>query len=135
MTLAEFYPAIKLAHVGLVSASGGLFAVRGLAVLLGSAAAMRAPLRRLSYAIDTGLLAAALLLLAALQLNPFSTPWLAAKLVLLAGYVVLGSLALKRASTRPRQVLAYGAALLCFAMMYAVARRHDPLGLLVLLAP
>jgi uncharacterized membrane protein SirB2 len=136
MTLVEFYPAIKLAHVGLVSASGSLFALRGLAVLLGSAAAMRAPVRYLSYAIDTALLAAALLLLAVLQLNPFTTPWLAAKLVLLVAYIALGSLALKRARTPMRRMLAFGAALLCFALMYSIARSHDPFGFFpVLLAP
>lgn len=130
MTITEFYLAIKATHIGLVLASGSLFALRGLGVLLGSATAMRAPARRLSYAIDTALLTAAVLLLAILHLNPFTTPWLAAKLVLLVAYIVLGSLALKRARSRPHRALAFCAALLCFAAIYAIARRHDPLGFL-----
>lgn len=130
MTLAEFYPTIRLAHIGLVLASASLFALRGLGVLLGSAAAMQVPVRRLSYAIDTALLAAALLLLAILQLNPFTTPWLAAKLGLLVAYIGFGSLALKRARTRARRALAFCAALLCFAAIFAIARSHDPLGFL-----
>jgi len=130
MTLATLYPAIKAAHVGLVLASGSLFALRGLGVLAGVALAMRTPVRRLSYAIDTALLAAALLLLLTLGLNPFTTPWLAAKLVLLLVYIALGSLALKRARTRARRAWAFGAALLCFAAMLAIARQHDPWGFL-----
>ncbi len=128
MTPAEFYPVVKATHIGLVLASGGLFALRGLTVLLGCGAAMRAPVRYLSYAIDTALLAAALALLAILHLNPFTTPWLAAKLALLIAYIVLGSLALRRAHTLPRRALAFAAALLCFGAMYSIARRHDPLG-------
>jgi uncharacterized membrane protein SirB2 len=128
MTPAELYPVVKATHIGLVLASGGLFVLRGLAVLLGCSVAMRAPVRHLSYAIDTALLAAALALLAILHLNPFTTPWLAAKLALLIAYIVLGSLALKRAHTLPRRALAFAAALLCFGAMYSIARRHDPLG-------
>jgi uncharacterized membrane protein SirB2 len=128
MTLVEFYPAIKTAHIGLVLASGGLFVLRGLAVLLGRSVAMRAPVRHLSYAIDTALLAAALALLAILHLNPFTIPWLIAKLALLVAYIVLGSLALRRAHTLPRRMLAFAAALLCFGAMYSIARRYDPLG-------
>lgn len=128
MTLVELYPVVKTMHIGLVLASGSLFVLRGVAVLLGYSVAMRAPVRYLSYAIDTALLAAALLLLAMLHLNPFTTPWLAAKLALLVAYIVLGSLALRRARTLPRRALAFVAALLCFGAMYSIARRHDPLG-------
>ncbi|MGP1667830.1 MAG: SirB2 family protein [Rhodanobacter sp.] len=128
MTLVEFYPAIKTAHIGLVLASGGLFVLRGLGVIFERNEAMRASVRYLSYGIDTALLAAALLLLAILHLNPFTTPWLIAKLALLVTYIVLGSLAFRRTRTRSRRVMAFVAALLCFGAMYSIARRHDPLG-------
>lgn len=130
MSLAELYPFIKQTHIGLVIVSGSLFAIRGLAGLLGFTTAMRAPVRYVSYAIDTVLLTSALLLLTALRVNPFATPWLTAKLTLLVCYIVCGSLALKRARTRPRRALAFSAALLCFAMMFLIARSHDPLGFL-----
>jgi len=130
MTLAELYPAIKILHVGLALASGTLFALRGVGVLAGLALPMRAPVRYASYAIDTALLAAALALLAILRLNPFATPWLAVKLAFLAAYIVLGSLALKRARGRAAKALALAGALLCFTAMVAVARSHDPLGFL-----
>ncbi|HQZ30599.1 MAG TPA: SirB2 family protein [Arenimonas sp.] len=125
-----FYLQIKAVHVAMVIASGGLFALRGAAVLAGARWAMAAPLRYLSYTIDTALLTAALMLLTALKLNPFVVPWLSVKLALLVVYVVLGSLALKRARSRRARAGFYLAALATFGFMYFVARTHSPLGLL-----
>ncbi|MBN9372754.1 SirB2 family protein [Hydrogenophaga sp. YM1] len=133
MDLLMAYPWIKAAHVALALTSGGLFAARGVGVLLGSAAPLAAPVRRLSQLIDTALLMAALLLLAALRLNPFATPWLQLKLGLLVAYIVLGTLALRRARTPTGRAMAFAAALACFAAMVAVARAHDPAVLLRLL--
>lgn len=129
MALAEFYPAIKASHVGLVMLSGALFAARGSGVLLGAAWPRAALARRGSQVIDTALLTAALLLLATLQLNPFTTPWLATKLGLLVAYIGFGTMAL-RAASRAGKAVAFAAALLCFGAMVAVARTHDPLGFL-----
>ena len=128
MTLAELYPAVKSLHVGLAITSGTLFAVRGIGVLMGATTPTSRPLRRLAQAIDTTLLAAALLLLAILGLNPVTTPWLAAKLALLVAYIVLGILALHVAPTRAGKALAFVGALTCFVLMYAIAHTHDPLG-------
>ena len=130
-----FYLQIKAVHIAAVLASGGLFALRGAGVLAGQRWAMAAPLRYLSYGIDTVLLTAALMLLTRLKLNPFVVPWLSVKLTLLVCYVVLGTLALKRARTPRGQALCYAAALGCFAFMYFVARTHHPLGLLRELGP
>ena len=130
MALADHYLLIKASHVGLAMLSGGLFAGRGVGVLLGAAMPMSASVRRLSQVIDIALLAAALLLLATLQLNPFATPWLLAKLMLLVAYIVLGTMALRRARTLTGKVLAFAAALTCFVMMFTIARTHDPLGFL-----
>ncbi len=123
-----FYAQIKLVHVIAVLCSGGLFAVRGALVLGGVRWAMSAPLRWLSYLIDTVLLTAALMLLTALHLNPFAVPWLAVKLGLLPVYIVLGSLALKRGRSTRMQTAAYVAALAVFAFIGMVARAHHPLG-------
>ena len=128
--MIEFYFQIKMVHVVAVLASGGLFAIRGALVLAGVKWAMAAPLRYLSYTIDTVLLTAALMLLSALKLNPFVVPWLSVKLALLVLYVVLGSLALKRARSRRARALFYAGALATFAFMYFVARAHHPLGIL-----
>jgi uncharacterized membrane protein SirB2 len=130
MVLAEFYPLIKASHVGLALLSGGLFAGRGVGVLLGATAPMAPRVRRLSQVIDTALLVAALLLLSILQTNPFATPWLLAKLALLVAYIVFGTLALRRAPTHAGKALAFIAALTCFVMMIAMARTRDPWGVL-----
>ena len=126
--MIEFYIPVKSVHVAAVLASGGLFALRGLLVLSGRIWAMSAPLRYLSYSIDTVLLTAALMLATMLPGAVFSNGWLALKLLLLLIYVVLGSFALKRGrSTRSRTVF-FIAAITVYAFMYSVARTHQPLG-------
>src|SRR6478609_5733272 len=100
MGLMAFYPQIKWVHIAAISASGSLFALRGALVQAGRPRwAMAAPVRYLSYTIDTVLLTAALMLLTILPGAMFANGWLVVKLVLLVAYVVLGSLALKRAPT------------------------------------
>ena len=109
---------------------GGLFAGRGIGVLLGATMPMSPVVRRCSQVIDTALLVAALLLLVTLQLFLFAVPWLLAKLVLLVAYIGFGILALRRAPTLAGKGLAFAAALLCFVMMLMIATTHDPLGFL-----
>lgn len=128
--MIEFYPAIKLLHVAAVLASGSLFLVRGLAHNLGASWAMAAPLRYLSYAIDTLLLVAAVTLAVMLHQYPFVHGWLTAKVVLLIVYILLGSLALKRGRTRAIRLGCWLAALGTYAMIISVALSHDPLGFL-----
>lgn len=128
MTLAEFYPQIKAAHVALVAFSGTLFAARGAAVLAGRAWPMTRGLRVASVAIDTLLLAAGVALWYLLSLQPLRDAWLGSKLLLLVLYVVLGTLALKR-----RCAWAYIAAIACFAFMVSIALAHHPLGVLKVL--
>jgi uncharacterized membrane protein SirB2 len=130
--MADLYPAIKPIHVALVLASGALFAVRGAAVLAGRRWAMARPLRLTTYAIDTVLLVAGILLAVMLRMDPTATPWLAVKLALLPVYIVLGSMALKRA--RSARVAWYAAAVVVYVFMISVARQHDPWGFLRLAA-
>lgn len=130
----EFYLHIKWVHVAAVIGSGALFLLRGLAVQGGARWAMAAPLRYLSYSIDTVLLTAALMLLTILPGAVFANGWLAAKLMLLVAYVGLGSYALKRGSTRRRRLACYLAALTVYGSMYTIARAHHPLGVLYALA-
>jgi uncharacterized membrane protein SirB2 len=128
--MLEFYPQIKFVHVAAVIASGSLFALRGALMLARSRVANHPALRYLSYAIDTTLLTAALMLVAILHQYPFVQAWLTAKVLLLVVYIVLGTLALKRGRTRGVQVACYFAALLVFAFIVSVARAHDPRGFL-----
>ena len=127
--MMEFYPQIKWVHVAAVLASGTLFLVRGLALQLDARWAMSAPLRYLSYSIDVVLLTAALMLATLLHQYPFVHAWLTVKVLLLMGYIVLGSLALKRGRTKPARVLYWIAALLVYGFIISVARAHHPLGI------
>jgi uncharacterized membrane protein SirB2 len=86
---------------------------------------MAPPLRGACVAIDTLLLAAGVTLWALLSLQPLRDAWLGTKLALLLVYVVLGTLALKRASA-----WAYAAALACYLFMVSVALARHPLGAL-----
>ena len=126
--MIEFYPQVRAVHIGAVLASGALFALRGAGVLGGMRWPMAAPLRYLSYSIDTTVLTAALMLVAMLPAAVFANHWLTAKLLLLVIYVVLGSFALKRGrSTRVRGIC-FGAAVAVYVFMFGVARAHQSLG-------
>lgn len=129
--MIEFYPQIRWLHIVAVLASGSLFLLRGLLLQSGrQSLATGAPLRYLSYSIDTALLTAALLLLTILPPAMFANGWLTAKIVLLPVYVVLGSFALKRGRTPRVRQACYLLALLVFGFMFSIARSHHPLGVL-----
>lgn len=128
MDWPALYTGLKHAHITLVLLSGGLFALRGLAVLRGASWGMARAVRLASYGIDTLLLLAGASLWWLLGLHPVQAPWLGSKLLLLALYIVLGSLALKRARTTMLRVVCFVAALACFAFMLSVARLHHPWG-------
>jgi uncharacterized membrane protein SirB2 len=123
-----YYLQIKAVHVLAVLLSGGLFALRGAAVLAGARWPMAAPLRFLSYTVDTVLLTAALMLFTLLPGAMFANGWLATKMLLLVGYVTLGSIALKRAATARGRATTYAAAVGVFVAMLGIARAHHPLG-------
>src|SRR5512138_275865 len=131
--MIEFYPQIKTVHIAAVIASGLLFLIRGGAVQVGAGWAMAAPLRYLSYTIDTVLLTAALMLATILHQFPFVQGWLTAKVLLLVCYVVLGSFALKRGRTRGVRMACWSAALLVYLLIIGIARAHHPLGIIALL--
>ena len=127
--MLEFYPQIKAVHILCVLLSGALFALRGTLVLAGrNGAAQWAPVRYLSYSIDTTLLTAALMLLTILPGALFANGWLTTKMVLLVVYVVLATLALKRANNRRARAICFALALGTYFFMLGVARMHHPLG-------
>ena len=134
--MEEFYLQIRSVHIGAVLASGGLFLLRGLGVNAFTAAwPMWAPVRYLSYTIDTVLLTAALMLMTVVHQYPFVHAWLTVKVLLLVAYIMLGSFALKRGATRQARFACYVAALLVFGFIYTVARAHNPLGIFAAALP
>jgi uncharacterized membrane protein SirB2 len=89
-----------------------------------SSIGMSAPIRYSSYAIDTVLLAAAVWLAILLHRTPFVDLWITVKVGLVVTYVVLGSLALKRAPTPRAKRTCFVLALLVFATIYWFARHR-----------
>ena len=126
--MIEFYPQVRAVHIGAVLISGAVFALRGAGVLSGMRWPLSAPVRYLSYSIDTTLLTAALMLVAMLPAAVFANHWLTVKLVLLVIYVVLGSFALKRGRSARARAICFGIAVAVYAFMFGIARTHQPLG-------
>lgn len=127
--LAEYYIQIRSVHIASVLVSGAVFMLRGLLIQLDRKGfALAAPVRYISYSIDTVLLVSALLLVAILPWAMFSNGWLATKLVLVVVYVVLGTLALKRGRTARVRSICYVIALLTFIFIIGIAIAHQPLG-------
>jgi len=126
--MTEYYLQIKFVHILCVALSGALFATRGLLRLADSRIANHAALRWSSYAIDTTLLTAALMLLGIVHQYPFVNGWLTAKVLLLVVYVVLGSFALRRAHSRRSAAVWFVSALVVFAAIVGAAVMHDARG-------
>lgn len=127
--MIEFYPQIRHLHIAMVLLSGALFVLRGAGTLAGGRWPKSWPVRWTSYAIDTTLLTAALMLLTMLPWAVFSNGWLTAKIVLLVVYIALGIMALKDARDIGTRAALYVAALLVYAFMISIARAHHPLGI------
>jgi uncharacterized membrane protein SirB2 len=127
--MAEYYLALRHAHIGFAILSVSLFTLRGCLMLARSPHVDPAWLRYPSYLIDTLLLTAALMLTSVVHQYPFGNGWLTMKVMLLVVYVVLGSIALKRGRTRRIRIAAFVAALLTVGFLVTVARAHHPLGL------
>lgn len=110
------YLAVKHLHMGCAALSGSLFLLRGVWMLRASSMLQRRWVRVVPHCIDTVLLASALVLVFWSGQYPFAQPWLGAKVVALLLYIALGAVALKR-----RSAAAFGAALLTFGYIAAVA--------------
>jgi uncharacterized membrane protein SirB2 len=122
---------LKQIHVFSVLLSFALFLSRGAWVLAGRSLPRHPILRALPHTVDTVLLGSALWLTTVIQQFPFRDAWLTVKVVLLVVYIVLGSLALRRAPTRAGRAIAFVAAVVTFLFMFSVARYRHPLGALL----
>lgn len=129
--MIEFYPQIRYVHILAVTLSGCLFAVRGLAALMGMRWPRWALVRYLSYTIDTTLLTAGLMLVGILPAALFGNGWLALKLGLVVVYVVLGVLAMRQRFGRGVRALLYLLALAVFLWIVGIARMHHAWGWLL----
>ncbi len=128
--MIEHYFALKAIHVGCAVLTIALFFARGLLMISGSPLLQQRATRIVPVVIDTVLLASAIALTMTIHQYPFTTSWLTAKVVLLAVYIVLGSIALRRGRTRAIRIAAFVAALVTVAFLVTVALSHQPLGFL-----
>ena len=127
--MSEHYLALRHLHIGCAILTISLFSFRGFLMMAGSPLQGSRVLRFLPIAVDTMLLATALMLTTVIRLYPFSTGWLTMKVVLLVAYIILGSIALRRGRTRAVRIVAFVAALCTVGFLVTVARSHSPLGI------
>lgn len=121
------YLLVKYVHVGSVVLSLAGFAARGALMLAGSPLLQARFVRLAPHVVDTVLLASAAWLAWMLQQYPFVHGWLTAKVLGLLAYIVLGTVALRRGSTKGVRAAALAAALLAAAYVVAVALTRQPL--------
>lgn len=114
------YLALKHLHLGLAGLAIVLYLLRGIGLISGGGAFSGRIWRILPHAIYTALLAAGATL--ATMGGLWTEAWLWTKLALLAGFVVLGAMALKPTSALPkgRRIGLWGMGLVVFVMILAV---------------
>lgn len=128
------YLAIRQVHIACVVLSVSGFAGRALWLLAGRSLPRQGWRHWAPHANDTLLLLAAIALAVMSRQYPFVDAWLTAKLVGLATYVILGSLALRTGLAKAARLTALLAALAAFAYVVSVALAKSPYGFLVWLA-
>ena len=106
------------------------FVLRWTWMMRGNELMTRRVTRILPHIIDTTFLATGIWLAVKISQAPFLDAWLTAKLFGLVAYIVLGSMALKRAKTAHMRVLGFLAAVLVFTWIVSVARSRSAWGLL-----
>jgi len=121
------YATLKLVHVTAVVLSGAGFVARYVLTVTGRRPA-RGWLAAAPHAVDSVLLASALGLAWIGGFRPLEVPWLDAKLVGLALYIVAGTIALKRGRTAGVRATAFAMALLAYAWIASAALTKHPFG-------
>jgi uncharacterized membrane protein SirB2 len=114
------YNTLKLAHVACVVVSGSLFIYRYARLSLQPDQALPKALKVLPHINDTVLLSSAIGMLSLIGLNPFTTPWLLAKIVALLVYIVLGAICMRSLPGSRRQSISFVAAISVFAYILLV---------------
>lgn len=120
------YLAVKHLHMTFAALSGMLFLLRGVLMLQDSALLQQRWAKIVPHAIDTVLLASALVMVFWSAQYPFVEGWLTAKVLALIAYILLGTIALKRGKTKQVRLAAFLAALAVFAYIVKVALTRQP---------
>lgn len=122
---------IKYMHLSAVLLSFAGFILRAGWMLMDSPMLKRRWVRVLPHIIDTLLLLSALWLVYLMSLPLLQTDWLLAKIIALLVYIVLGTMALKRARTRLHRLIFAVLAILVFLYIVSVALSKSVYGFFV----
>jgi len=128
------FPYLKYTHVTTVVITALLFLLRLRWALTAPARLQKGWIRIIPHVNDATLFFTGLGMAVLLHQYPFVNGWLTAKLTALLGYIILGTVALKRGRSRRQQVIAASLAILCFTYIVGVAITRDPRSLLLLFA-
>lgn len=120
------YNTLKTIHLGSILLSITGFSLRGILMLSNSSLVWNRVVRTVPHIVDTVLLVTGIWLAVLIQQYPGSSPWLTAKLLALLAYIGLGFVALRLGRTKTIRVVAFFAALTCFAYMALVAVQKHP---------
>ncbi len=115
-----FYNLLKLGHIACVVISGSLFVYRYARLRMHPDQPLAKALKVLPHINDTVLLSCAIGMLSLIGLNPFTTPWLLAKIVALLVYIVLGAICMRSLPGSRRQAVSFVAAISVFAYIFLV---------------
>lgn len=126
------YIAVKYLHVISVVLSLAGFFLRGILMMRDSSLLRARWVRVLPHINDTVLLVAALSLAAMSHQYPFVVDWVTAKVFGVIVYIILGTLALREASTRQMRIACWLASMAVFGWIVSVALTRHAAGFLVL---
>ena len=120
------YLTLKVIHIvcAVVTISG--FILRGYWMMISSDLLGRKMTRIAPHVVDTVFLLSGVAMLYATSLNPFTQGWLVAKFAGLIGYVILGTVALKRGPTRQIRFIAFVGAIALFGYVVGAALARSP---------
>jgi uncharacterized membrane protein SirB2 len=122
------YLLLKQVHIACAVLSIAGFAARGVLMLRESPLLDAGVVRVAPHVVDTALLASALALAWLSGQYPFAQGWLTAKVLALAAYIVLGTIALKRGRSPAVRRAAFTLALATVLYIVSVALTRDPWG-------
>jgi len=124
---------IKYIHLTAVLLSFCGFVLRASWMLVGSPMLTKRWVRVLPHIIDSVLLASALWLVYLMSLPLLQTDWLLAKIIALLVYIVMGTMALKRARTKVLRLTFAVLAILVFLYIVSVATSKSVYGFFALI--
>ena len=124
------YVTLKYLHVSCVIVSGCGFFLRGVWMLLDSPMMAQRWVKVVPHVVDTTLLSSAIAMVAISEQYPFAQSWLTAKLIGLLGYILCGTMALRRGKNKASRGVFFALALLAYFYIVSVALSRNPLGFL-----